>query len=282
MSEQPPTTKACLRRRRRHSISALLLACLVLILLIDLPSVMNNSLTASMDQQSMAYLDQTMTQAGAAFLLARALNASISVLQSFTVTPFVGELGLGQVLDPINDLVERFSWVMLAVTVSLGIQKLLLEIGVGIDMSPLLAAALGLLLISLWLSEHWSRRLRLLALQGLLLLLFIRFAMPLSSSAAAYVSEIYLLERREVATQEIESARIKISGIEFTDAISDPQEQLDRLKQSTGAAIEHIITLLTLFLFETLLLPLLLLWLLLKMLRSIAALSQPPPATVHA
>ena len=32
-----------------------------------------------------------------------------------------------KVLDPINDLAERFSWVMLVNTASLGIQRILME-----------------------------------------------------------------------------------------------------------------------------------------------------------
>ena len=39
-------------------------------------------------------------------------------------------LAVGEILDPINDLIERFSFVMLVSTASLGIQKILLEVGI--------------------------------------------------------------------------------------------------------------------------------------------------------
>ena len=38
-------------------------------------------------------------------------------------------LSIGELLDPFNDMVERFSWVMLLTSVSLGIQKILLIFG---------------------------------------------------------------------------------------------------------------------------------------------------------
>jgi hypothetical protein len=40
----------------------------------------------------------------------------------------VSGIALAVYLDPVNDLVERFSWVMMAATVSLGIQNVLLDI----------------------------------------------------------------------------------------------------------------------------------------------------------
>ncbi|MBW2512539.1 MAG: hypothetical protein JRE01_11000, partial [Deltaproteobacteria bacterium] len=81
----------------------------------------------TVDTRASAYIDQSLMNAGAAFLLARGFNAVVSVFQEseLQLEPAgVGvSLALGQALDPINDLVERFSWVMLASLTSLGIQK---------------------------------------------------------------------------------------------------------------------------------------------------------------
>ena len=66
------------------------------------------------------------------FASARALNAVISVVQGTEVVVHplgVGiTLALGQVLDPINDLAEQFSSIMLLASVAFGIQKLLLTV----------------------------------------------------------------------------------------------------------------------------------------------------------
>jgi hypothetical protein len=64
---------------------------------------------------------------------ARALNAVISVAQGTEVSlqPLgVGvTLAPGQLLDPVNDLVEKFSDLMLMASVAFGVQKVLISMG---------------------------------------------------------------------------------------------------------------------------------------------------------
>ena len=78
-------------------------------------------------------------RAVASFATARALNAVISVVQGteLSVQPLgVGvTLTPGQMLDPLNDLVERFSDLMLAASVAFGVQLLLIEVGMHWGMS---------------------------------------------------------------------------------------------------------------------------------------------------
>ncbi|HEC72775.1 MAG TPA: hypothetical protein ENI26_00190, partial [Methylophaga aminisulfidivorans] len=67
------------------------------------------------------------------FALARGLNGVISVAQGteLSVEPMgVGvTLTPGQILDPLNDMVEQFSTVLLIASASLGIQKIVLFLG---------------------------------------------------------------------------------------------------------------------------------------------------------
>ena len=66
------------------------------------------------------------------FAIARTLDGVISVAQGTEVAVEPGGVGvnfaLGQALDPINDLVERFSAAMLVATSSLALQNVLLRI----------------------------------------------------------------------------------------------------------------------------------------------------------
>src|SRR5574344_2722721 len=72
-------------------------------------------------------IDKSFNQALIVFGSAKALNAVISLAQGTEINlPFV-VVAVGEVLDPINDLVEQFSLIMLASLVSLGIQKILLN-----------------------------------------------------------------------------------------------------------------------------------------------------------
>lgn len=78
-------------------------------------------------QISFQYLEQTSQRSLAMFAIARGLNAAISVIQSveFGFTLGVSAmLSPGEVLDPLNDLIERFSLVMLVASVALWIIRL--------------------------------------------------------------------------------------------------------------------------------------------------------------
>ncbi|RAU19360.1 hypothetical protein DN062_03625 [Nitrincola tibetensis] len=82
------------------------------------------------DHHSAKYVDASLSQAAIAFGIARAFNGIISVFKEVSVTvPLIGlELAIGQLLDPVNDLVEQFSSLMKMALGSLIIQKILLEI----------------------------------------------------------------------------------------------------------------------------------------------------------
>ncbi len=87
------------------------------------------SLYTQLDENGLLLYKETFDRAMYSFALVKALNALISLIQSteINVSLFVGAtIGVGQILDPINDLVERFSLVMLVSSVSIGVQHLLL------------------------------------------------------------------------------------------------------------------------------------------------------------
>ena len=78
-------------------------------------------------QLTVEYLEQTSQRALAMFAIARGLNAAISVIQSIDLGFTLGvsaTLSPGEVLDPLNDLIERFSLVMLIASVALWIIRL--------------------------------------------------------------------------------------------------------------------------------------------------------------
>ena len=60
--------------------------------------------------------------------VARSINGVISVLQSAEISALVGSVHPGELLDPMNDLIERFSTVMSWSLGSLVLQKVLLAV----------------------------------------------------------------------------------------------------------------------------------------------------------
>lgn len=99
-------------------------------------------------------VDAALGRALLAFALARGLNGVISVVQGTQVALEPGGLGVtltpGEILDPVNDLVEQFSTVMLVASASLGLQKLLLGISAWWPLTLLMALAL-----SGWIALAW-------------------------------------------------------------------------------------------------------------------------------
>ena len=253
-------------KRVKAEMSLLLILCIFVLMTLSWQDIAHNQLTGGIETESAAYLDDTLQKAGTAFLIARALNATLSVMQSFTITPFLGELSLGEVLDPVNDLVERFSFVMLAVTVSIGIQQLLMEIGITVDMTYIILPALILILVSLFSSTQMSKhRLRMLAYKLLLFVFLVRFAIPMTGLIGSHISANFLADKRDTAMESIEESKQKISAITIKEAATSPKGSLEQLKQDSQEIVGQIVKLITLFVFETIMFPLLVLWGLIKL-----------------
>jgi hypothetical protein len=108
----------------------------------------------TIDHTGQDYTNESFKRALITFGIARGLNGVISVAQGTEIAVQPAGVGLnftpGQILDPINDLVEQFSWVMLASSASLGIQKVLLAISATQLMTASLVVMLGLYLVSVW------------------------------------------------------------------------------------------------------------------------------------
>jgi len=81
-----------------------------------------------LEKLSYDYLDQSLASAGLIYGTARGINAAVSVLQTTELDAAIVSMQVGQILDPVNDLIERFSGVMLVALGSLALQKILLEL----------------------------------------------------------------------------------------------------------------------------------------------------------
>lgn len=138
-------------------------------------------------------VDAGLKRALISFASARTLNGLISVLQGteLSVQPLgVGvTLTVGQALDPINDLIEQFSTLMLYASVAFGIQKALLAIG-GNWVISLLVTGTAIVwagLYALRKSPPWLSRV-------LMVLLMIRFAIPVVTLGSDLLYERLLAE----------------------------------------------------------------------------------------
>lgn len=223
-------------------------------------------------------LDATLASAFQSFALAKALNAVISVLQSVTGDALLVQIQFGEVLDPANDMVERFSWVMFASTVSLAFQKLLLGIAGSVPVKAALSLGCVAMLTVLHLGKPGWR-----GIAGRLLIVaaFLRFAVIAVALASAGVETLYITDSREALYSELEQDKAVLERIADQTASEDEvvaddaqgedqgwwQSLKDRLgngvKDRVQAAMDrfdamtrNLVELTMLFLVQTMLMPL--------------------------
>jgi predicted permease len=120
----------------------------------------------------------------------------------------------GQILDPINDLVEQFSEVMLFSAAVLGTQKLLIEMSGWVWFSVLLASVLLFWLVTLWQPRYFSHRTQRLALALLRILVIVRFLVPVAAIANEAVFDLFLAPSYEVANRQLEDATRELGSDE--------------------------------------------------------------------
>lgn len=246
------------------------------------------------DRVGFEYTERSFKRALVTFAVARGLNAVISVAQGTAIAVEPAGVGLnftpGQVLDPINDLVEQFSWVMLAAATALGLQRLLLELFASDLFTGLLAAVAVGALLALWLprlAPPW----RALLLRLAVVLLVLRFAVPVLALTGELFYGTFLHERYAASSARIEQVTVSIQEVNqgaepdapATDNASlaerarrlyksaadavDVSGYLRKYEQAASDVSEQVINLIVVFLVQTVVLPLLFLWLLLQGLR---------------
>lgn len=192
------------------------------------------------DEKTDAYFSETVSEAATVFATARVINGGISVIKesTVTVTPFgLGtEIALGQVLDPLDDVIERLSDILFTVIVSLGIQKAVYEI-IGATAVYGIAALLVLsLLLALCFKNERLRAWSVFLKKAALLLLFVRVALPCTALISEAV-ETHFFAPKIAACQ----AKLDVFGTETQIRISDRDSFWDKagkLKDEFRAKME--------------------------------------------
>ena len=158
-----------------------------------------------LDQLAQAHLQDGLKRALATYAVARTINGVISVVQETGVSVQPGGVGMtfapGQFLDPINDLVEQVSTVLLTVCVSFGIQLLLLHIGGSALVSAVLTAGLAAAVLQAWRRRplpRWGTRL-------LAALLLVRFAVPLAAVGSELTYRYAMADESGAAHGQLET-----------------------------------------------------------------------------
>ncbi len=109
-----------------------------------------------LDNQAEAYFEDSIKQSVVAYGTCRVINGVVSIAKEseLSASPLgVGfAIPVGQVLDPIDDMTERLSSVLVAVITSLGAMRILFDISLS-TLPPLISIILLLLIPLLWMKD---------------------------------------------------------------------------------------------------------------------------------
>lgn len=231
-------------------------------------------LFTSVDLQSRDLIDKSFDQALVVFGSAKALNAVISLAQGTELGVGI-TVSIGEVLDPINDLVEQFSWIMLASLTSLGIQKIAMNFITSTFFNIVFIGSIITSVFFLLFSFQESQKIRNVSLGLAVGVIFLRFAIPLMSILNTtvydnFVKKDYNIEhlQNNISTIEknIEDVRSESSN-SLIGKFFDHSKYIDKYTALAKQASDNIISLVIAFIFQTVLFPilfLLFLYLLLK------------------
>lgn len=267
------------------------------------------AMVPQVDQLGSDYLDGALKRALAGFAIARGLNGVVSVAQGteFAITPAgIGvNFAPGEILDPINDLIERFSWIMLLSSSALGVQKVLLSMSAWQGLSLGLIALGLVLLLTVWVRRGVFAAIRPYLTRIFLLLMILRFMMPMVSLANEWVYRVFLEDQYTSASDALDQAREEISALNAdvleqqarhdvepgpdggtqsepglveraralyrsTFSRFDFEKRLEDYQQAAESISENTVGLIVVFIMQTVVFPLLFLWVLLSILKRLA------------
>ena len=251
------------------------------------------AITFAIDTTAKTLVDDSFSQAIIVFGSAKALNAVISLAQGTELSLPFFVVAIGEVLDPVNDLVEQFSLVMLASMTSLGIQKIFLNFVTNEIYNYLLLVLV--IVLNIWLYKRFrnDNKLRDIFFKAVFVLLFLRFAIPMISyvndiSYNYFVKEEYNIERlnenivkvkEDVSRVNQETLQAKKESSIFDKIVEkfDSEYYSKKVQEYTDAvdnSSEYIIDLIIVFIFQTIFLPILFLFILYWFVKSIFNMKQ--------
>lgn len=232
-----------------------------------------------LEKPARAGTEATLTRALATYAIARGLNGVISVAQGTEIAIQPVGVGVtitaGEILDPLNDLVERFSWLVLVACASLGTQLLMTELLANAWISGVMTVALLAYLASLWTPGTFVGRNALL--RACAVLVFTRFLFTAVTLVSGWIDEALLEDRQAEAVSQITLTKAEIENLQhdhapieddtaslldrFGDLLDEQRQALDlsaRLQSMTERveqAIEDLVSLMVLFVVQTIIIP---------------------------
>ena len=234
-----------------------------------------NPALAPLDNKAHSVLQQSLLLSSASFATARLIDRGTAFVSEAEVGVGVASVKPGQLLKPLQDMAVRYSDLMVIAMTSIGLQLFLLEFaklaalplfGSGILVSPLLVF-IG--------PASWRASSTYLLRIFIALLLVIRIGVPLAAFGVAELSD-WVLEPQRIAAEAAltgETAALQRVEQPVTNAndgslswlrqmAAKANDMFSAMKNFSDTMVEKLIQLIVVYSLQTLVFPLLSLWLL--------------------
>ena len=255
-----------------------------------------------LDQATDTYFHEAISKGGVSYATCRIINASVSIIKESNLHLEPAGVGLslavGQALDPIDDMTERLSDVLVTAITSLGVQKLAYEIGISL-IPPVLAVFLFFFALLIWFNTTKLVLLHKTVTRFALLIVLARFFLPLASIANNFINTQFFVPQIDAVNkklaldlQELDKLKnislpksILGAGSFLKEQSSDFKKALAAVTNNMGGLIESLLTLTFLYvgilLIQVIFLPLLAYFFLLKIVNALFVLHLPTVLLNH-
>jgi hypothetical protein len=251
-----------------------------------------------LDDVGRGYTDAGLKRALVTYGIARGLNGVISVAQGTEIAVEPGGVGVtfkpGEVLDPINDLIERFSWIVLASSTSLGMQRVMLNVTAWPWFSVAVTLALLTALTCLWRPGWFAPGMQRVLWKLAAVMLLVRFCVPMIAIGSEQFYTLFLAPQYQESNQQLNAASDRLKALNervpnqspnanmslleraretlrSTREAIDINQRVDAFKKAASNIAGYTVNLIVVFILETIVFPLLFLWVVLQLIKHTVA-----------
>lgn len=169
------------------------------------------SWTDGPDAYSDEYVTEALKSGAVVYATARGINATVSFLQGTELNPPLFTVAVGEFLDPINDLIERFSGMLMWALGSLVLQKILLTIFGHYGFSVLITTLFVLLGLSATYARlgHWFNPL----LKLFIVTVTLHFMVAAAVMASSAIDQVFLKDADEDRLESMTSLQQELETL---------------------------------------------------------------------
>lgn len=234
-----------------------------------------NPLLAPLDDTANSALKQSLVLSSASFATARLIDRGIAFVSEAEVGVGVASVKPGQLLKPLQDMAVRYSDLMVLAMTSIGLQLFLLEFG-KLAALPLFGSGIVVCCISLLLGPaSWRRSSTYLLRSFVALLIVIRIGVPLAAFGVAELSDWVLTPQRVAAEAALSGETAALQRVDqplhsadegsfswLRQMAAQANDLFAAVKSFSDSMVEKLIQLIVVYSLQTLIFPLLSLYLL--------------------